>query len=150
MSQRLVMNYRHSSLGQQFTPSLCQEGRWIAGSLDLEEAALWFPVPIAGSPHHESQQQQEEHNGRDLKDLKYSPALERDHPGDPHASWHLCSLWRELSSIQWCPGPADAIALSAIGHVSQLRNAVQFWHVFGMVLETKIPVASIIAAYSPF
>lgn len=58
MSQRLVMNYRHSSLGQRFTPSPCQEGRRIAGSLDPEEAALWFPVPTAGSSWHGHQQRQ--------------------------------------------------------------------------------------------
>lgn len=58
MSQRLVMNYRHSSLGQRFTPSPCQEGRRVAGSLDPEEAALWFPVPTAGSSWHGHQQRQ--------------------------------------------------------------------------------------------
>lgn len=75
MSQRLVMNYRHSSLGQWFTPSPCQEGRRIAGSLGLEEAALRFPVPAAGSPQHGRQQRQKERGRRELKDPKYLPAL---------------------------------------------------------------------------
>lgn len=75
MSQRLVMNYRHSSLGQWFTPSPCQEGRRIAGSLGLEEAVLWFPVPAAGSPQHGRQQRQKERGRRQLKDPKYLPAL---------------------------------------------------------------------------
>lgn len=47
MSQRLAMNYRHSSLGQQFMQSPWQEGWWTAGGLDLEEAASPFPVPTA-------------------------------------------------------------------------------------------------------
>lgn len=75
MSQRLVMNYRHSSLGQWFTPSPCQEERQIAGSLGLEEAALRFPVPAAGSPQHGRQQRQKERGRRELKDPKYLPAL---------------------------------------------------------------------------
>lgn len=47
MSQRLAMNYRHSSLGQQFMQGPWQEGWWTAGGLDLEEAASPFPVPTA-------------------------------------------------------------------------------------------------------
>lgn len=141
------MNYRHSSLGQWFTPSPCQEGRQIAGSLDLEEAALRFPVPTAGSPRHGRRQRQEEHDRRELEDPKYSQALERDHPGDPHPSCCLCSIRREFPSTQRCPARADAQAPSAKGHASQLHSAIWFWYVSGMVFETKIQGASIIAVH---
>lgn len=147
MSQRLVMNYRHSSVGQRFTPSPCQEGRRIAGSLDLEEAALGFPVPMAGSPQHSCRQRQEEHDRRGLKHPKYSPALERDHPGGPHPSCCLCSIRREVSSTQWLPARGDAKLPSAKGHILQLHSAIRFWHVPGMVFETKIWDASIIAVH---
>ena len=122
MSQRLVMNYRHSSLGQRFTPSPCHEGQRIAGSLDLEEAALRFPVPTAGSPRHGCQQQQEEHDGRELKDPKYLPALERDHPGDPYPSCCLCSIRREVSRHPVMP--------SMCRFQSAQRNPILacFWH----------------------
>lgn len=55
MSQRLVMNYRHSSLGQRFTPSPCQEGQGIAGSLAWRkqpcdsQSQQWDPLCMAAS-----------------------------------------------------------------------------------------------------
>lgn len=42
----------------------------------------------------------EKPDGRELKDPKYSPALERDHPGDPHPSCCLCSVRKEVPSTQ--------------------------------------------------
>lgn len=142
MSQRLVMNYRHPSLGQRFTPSPCQEGQGIAGSLGLEEAAL--PVPGVGSPQHGQQTQQKERGRRKWKDPKILASSWTETTWwSPPRCCCLCSVHREVSSTQGCPGHADAK-----GPVSQFCSAIPFWHASDTKCETEIQGPSINAAHS--
>lgn len=144
MSQGLVMNYRHSSLGQRFTPSPCQEGQGIAGSsLGLEEAALGFPVPAAGSPPHGRQLQQKERGRKEWKDPKYSPAPGQGPPwgSPPGAPASALSVGRPLA-------PRDAQDTQIPKDMSQLFSTIPFWHASGMACETAMQGPSIIAAHS--
>lgn len=143
MSQRLVMDYRHSSLGQQLAPRLCQEGQGIAGS--LQKATRGFPVPAAGSPQRGRQQRHKERGRREWEDPKYSPALGQKPPwrSPPGAPASALSAGRPRA-------PRDAQDVQMTKDMSQLRSAIPFWHASGTVCETETQSPSINVAHSHF
>lgn len=136
------MNYRHSSLGQWFTPSPSggTANCWQSGP---GGSRVTIPSPSGGIPSAWPPATAEG---------TWQKGIER--PKILASSWTqttlpwcccLCSVRTEVSSTQGSPGHADAE-----GHTLQLCSTIPFWHASGMVCETEIQGPSITVAHSHF